>query len=295
MSSGESCEMDFQFVVSKNQFASMSDSTNAQKMKSLRKRKRPTCSQIGSLQDEALDWPPSGCSAVIEPSLVPPIVTLTPTRTTPAAQVRLLIEGLPTFFQQNPCQDSVTVDGFIRQVTAEVPGPDRKRNILTWNLRSTHDILSLGSAFITMRPATGAARKKIYSRNERRVTKTPIKERKPMTLTQRLTRAAILSHVKTDDILHSPAVTSSRPPLDFVSFQKFATPPSSRRRTALPRGDSSSEVRSHFLSSAAPRRRNGYKGLTPILQQPGFERSGCLPLAFIPLREAEDAYAAKFL
>ncbi|OJA17116.1 hypothetical protein AZE42_02588 [Rhizopogon vesiculosus] len=235
-------------------------------MKSLRKRKRPTCSQNFLVIEGALNLSPSGSSAVIrQTSLVPPIVTLTPTRTTSVVQ------------------DSLTVDKFVRQLAAKASEPYRKRK-----LQNTH-ISSPGS--IVMRPAVPRAHK-VYSRNQ--FSKTPIREKKPMTLTQRLTRAAILSHVETDEILHSPAISSSRPPLNFVPFQKFTTPPSSRKRSAASRGESSSGVRSHLQPSAARRRRNRYQKPNPIHRQPSSDRSGCLPLTFIPLREAEDAYAAKF-
>lgn len=249
-------------------------------MKSLRRRKRPPCSQA------ALDWPFSGSSVVIhEPSLIdiPPIVTLTPATTTPVAQVKLFIEDLPSFSQKNLHQDSVTVDQFIRQVTAKVPGPYHERKFLIRELKNVHTS-SPGSAFI----ARPAARTKLFSRNQGRVSKTPIRDRKPMTLTQRLTRAAILSHVKTDNILHSTAISPPLPPLDFVPFQKFATPPSSKKRSAPSRGES------HPESSVAPRRRKRYQKLNPISRQPGSDRSRCLPLTFIPFLEAEDAYAAKF-
>ena len=118
-----------------------------------------------------------------------------------------------------------------------------------------------------------------------------------MSLTQRLARAAILSHVETDEILHSPAVSSSRPPLNFVAFQKFATPPSSRTRPVERSTSSrvrSSEAKSHSEPSAAIPCEKRCKSRYRISKQPGSERPSCLPLTFIPLREAEDAYAAKF-
>ncbi|OAX35658.1 hypothetical protein K503DRAFT_868094 [Rhizopogon vinicolor AM-OR11-026] len=256
MASDQSSEMDVQFI-----------------MQSLRKRKRPACSQNFLDIERALDLSPSGSSAVIcEPSLVPPIVTLTPARTTSVVQ------------------DSVTVDEFVRQLAAKVPEPHRKRKLLARKLQKTR-ISSPGS--IVMRPAVPHAHAKNYSRNQGRLSKTPIKEKKPMTLTQRLTRAAILSHVETDEILHSPATSSSRPPLNFVPFQKFATPPS-RKRSAASRGESSSGERSHLQPSAARCHRNPYQRPNPIHRKSGSDRSGCLPLTFIPLHEAEDAYAAKF-
>lgn len=188
------------------------------------------------------------------------------------------------------------MDEFIRQITA-VPGPRRKRKLLTRKLQSTH-VSSPGSALIVMQPAAPSTHAKLRPHNQRHVYKSPSTgrpgDRKPMTLKQRLTRAAILSHVETNEILHSPAISSSRPSLNFVPFQKFATPPPSRKRAAPFRSGSSSEARSHLESSTALRRPNRYQRLNHIPRRPTSGRSSRLPLTFIPLHEAEDAYAAKF-
>ena len=256
-------------------------------MKCLRKRKRPT---YFSCIEGALDLPPSGSSvAMREPTLIPTIITLTPARTAHVAQVEL---SLMIFETQKLHQDSVTVDEFIRQVTA-VPEPRRKRKLLTKKLQSTH-VSSPGSAPTVMQPAAPSTHTKLYSRNQGH--KSPItgRDRKPMALKQRLARAAILSHVETNEILHSPAISSSRPPLNFVPFQKFATPPPSRKRAAPFRGGSSSKLRSRLESSTGLRRPDRYQRLNPIPRRPGSCRSSCPPLTFIPLHEAEDAYAAKF-
>ncbi|KAG1729654.1 uncharacterized protein EDB91DRAFT_1349804, partial [Suillus paluster] len=241
MASGQTSEIDVEYVMT-------------------RKRKRPAYNSQG---EGALDLLHSKSSINMcepFPSLIPPIATLTPARNTTAAQ------------------NAVTVERFIRQVMTKVPEPPRKRKLLTVKLQDT-SISSPDGAYIQQQ-ATPPARNGGLTRNGLRFSKMPVRDRKPMTLTQRLTRAAILSHVETDNILQSDAISSSRPPLDFVPFRRFETPPSSPRKDRV--------KRSAYSRDNRHRRRKRIPG------QPDLERSGCLPLTFIPLREAEDAYAAKF-
>jgi len=292
MSSGQSSEMDVEIIVSENHLCCLGcwylESTIyfILKMKNVRKRKRSTCSQ-GLPIEEALDLPFHGSSIVErEPSLIPPIVTLTPARTTSAAQVKFFIIDLPIFPRRILYQDFVTVDQFIRQVTANVSGPRQKPKFLT-----TRKLQNIHTS-----SASSTTRMKVYPRrfNKGRASKTSTRDRKPITLSQRLSRAAILSHVETER--HSSAISPSLLPLNFVPLHKFATPPS-RKRSAPNRGKSSSEMRSHLSHlefSANPRFHKRYQSVNHHIRQPASHRSGCLPLSFIPFLEAEDAYNAMF-
>jgi hypothetical protein len=69
------------------------------------------------------------------------------------------------------------------------------------------------------------------------------------TVKQRLARAAILSHVETNEILHSPAISSSCPSLNFMSFQKFATRGTSFEETSKSHLESSWKQRMHMPQS----------------------------------------------
>ncbi|KAG2131349.1 hypothetical protein DEU56DRAFT_902511 [Suillus clintonianus] len=258
MASDQSIETDVQYVIT-------------------RKRKRPA---YDSQDEEALDSLHFKSSMDIrEPSLglVPPIVNLAPTRNTTAAKL-------------NRNQEAVSVDKFIRQVITEVPGPQRKRKLRTVQLDTS--ISSTGGANI--QPVTPPARAKVYASNGGRISKKPVGARKPMTLTQRLARAAMLSHVETNEILDSLAI-SSRRPLDFVPFQKFATPPCSPKKTLVNQSTSSgvgssSGARRPSEVSAAMIRGNRCQAKKKHTS----ERPDCPPLNFVPEHEARAAYTAMF-
>ncbi|KAG1840701.1 hypothetical protein DFJ58DRAFT_748636 [Suillus subalutaceus] len=235
-----------------------------------RKRKRPAYDSQG---DEALDLLHSETSIDMrEPSLglVPPIVSLPSARDTTATKAQLL----PSKFNKlNPHQEAVTVDNFIRQITARVPGPRRKRQLRTVKLQDT----STGGA--NSQPTTRPAPAKVCISNGGCISNKPVEDSKPMTLAQRLARAAMLSHVETKEILHPPGVSSSRRPLDFVPFPKFATPPSSPRKKLIKRS-----AFSRSESSAVMLRNNRRQGAK---QQPALERPGYPPLPFVPSHEAK--------
>ncbi|KAG1895376.1 uncharacterized protein F5891DRAFT_1059124 [Suillus fuscotomentosus] len=142
------------------------------------------------------------------------------------------------------------------------PGPQRKRQLRTVKLQDAS--ISTGDA------------------NIQSVTKKPVGDGKPTTLAQRLARAAILSHVETKE---SPAdgISSSRRPLNFVSFPKFATPPSPRKkhtaRSAFPGSESSAVML-----------RNNRRQRAKV--QPTLEHPGCHPLNLVPSHEAQAAGAS---
>ncbi|KAG1775899.1 hypothetical protein EV702DRAFT_405812 [Suillus placidus] len=225
-----------------------------------RKRKRPAYNSQGD--GAPLDLLHSGTSIDMpEPSLglIPPIVTLPPDRDTTATK------------------EAVTVDGFIRHIIAGVPGPRRKRQLRTLQLQDT-SISATGGANI--QPATRPAHAKVYASNGGPISNKPVGDR---TLTQRLARAAILSRVEPKEILHPPGISSSRRPLNFVSFPKFATPPSSPKkkfikRSAFSRSESSAVMLRNHRRQRAKR-------------QPTFERPGYPPLTFVPSHEAKAADA----
>ncbi|KAG1826572.1 hypothetical protein EV424DRAFT_1391003 [Suillus variegatus] len=211
-----------------------------------RKRKRPAYDFQG---DEPLDLLHSETSMDMREPSLPPIVTLPPARDTAATK-------------------AVTVDSFIRQVMTRGAGPQRKRQLRTVKLQDAP--ISTGDANI--QPAT----------------KKPVGDGKPTTLAQRMARAAILSHVETKESLHSPAdgISSFRRPLNFVSFPKFATPPSPRKKLT---------VRSAFpgSESSAVMLRNNRRQRAKA--QPASERPGCHPLNLVPSHEAQvaDAFGAR--
>ncbi|KAG1876031.1 hypothetical protein C8R48DRAFT_669249 [Suillus tomentosus] len=211
-----------------------------------RKRKRPA---YDFHCDEALDLLHSETSMDMREPSLPPIVTLTPARDSAATKL-------------DPHQKAVTVDSFIRQVMTKGPGPQRKRQLRTVKLQDAS--ISTGDANI--QPAT----KKLVG------------DGKPTTLAQRLARAAILSHVETKE---SPAdgISSSRRPLNFVSFPKFATPPSPRKKLT---------VRSAFpgSKSSAVMLRNNRRQRAKA--QPASERPGCHPLNLVLSHEAQAADAS---
>ncbi|KAG1822035.1 uncharacterized protein BJ212DRAFT_938266 [Suillus subaureus] len=172
-------------------------------------------------------------------------------------------------------QEAVTVDDFIRQITARVPGPRRKRQLRTVQLQDT----STSTGGENSQPATRPAPAKVCTSNEGR--NKPGEDRKSMTLAQRLARAAILSHVETKEILHPPGVSSSRRPLNFVPFPKFATPPSSPRKKIIKRSAfSRSESSAVMLRNNRPQRTK---------RQPALERPGYPPLPLVPSHEAKVA------
>ncbi|KAG1743427.1 hypothetical protein EDB19DRAFT_1698398 [Suillus lakei] len=247
MASDQSMEMDVQYVMT-------------------RKRKRPAYDSQG---DGARDLLHSETSIDMrEPSLglIPPIVTLPPARDTTATK------------------EAVTVDKFIRRIIAGVPGPRRKRKLRTVQLQDTSiSESSMGGANI--QPATRPTLAKVYACNGGRISKNPVENRKPMTLTQRLARAAILSHVETKEILHPPGISCSRRPLNFVPFQKFATPPSSPRKKLIKRS-AFSRSESFAVTLRSNRRQR-------LKRQPACERPGYPPLTFIPSHEAKAAYASR--
>ncbi|KAG2051392.1 hypothetical protein BDR06DRAFT_586550 [Suillus hirtellus] len=193
--------------------------------------------------DEALDLLHSETLMDMREPSLPPIVTLPPARDTAATK-------------------AVTVDSFIRQVMTKGPGPQRKRQLRTVKLQDAS--ISTGDA--NVQPAT----------------KKPVGDGKPTTLAQRLARAAILSHVETKE---SPAdgISSSRRPLNFVSFPKFATPPSPRKKLTVRSAFPGSE------SSAGMLRNNRRQRAKP---QPASERPGCHPLNLVPSHEAQVADAS---
>ncbi|KAG2035240.1 hypothetical protein BDR03DRAFT_1001181 [Suillus americanus] len=237
-----------------------------------RKRKRPAYDSQG---DEAPDLLHSETSMDMrEPSLglIPPIVTLPSVRDTTATKAQLLPSKFNKF---NPHQEAVTVDNFIRQITARVPGPQRKRQLRTVQLQDTST--STGGA--NSQPATRPAPAKVCISNGERISNKPVGDRKPMTLAQRLARAVILSHVETKEILHPPGVSSSRRPLNFVPFPKFATPPSSPRKKLIKRSAFSRS------ESSAVTLRNNRRQMAK--RQPALERPGYPSLPFVPSHEAK--------
>lgn len=238
-----------------------------------RKRKRSVCNSPG---DEALDFLHSGTSTgmpELSIDLKPPIVTLPPARDTTATKVQLLPSKFNSFLIHH--QKAVTVDGFIRRMITGVPGPRRKRKLRTVRLDAP---ISTDGA--NNQPATRPANAKANIPTRGRISNKPVGDRKPMTLAQRLARAAILSHVETKEPLNPPGTSSSRRPLNFVPFSKFATPPSSPRkkiikRSALSRSES---LRNHRRQRAK--------------RQPAFERPGYPPLPMVPSHEAKAADAS---
>ncbi|KIK45208.1 hypothetical protein CY34DRAFT_553474 [Suillus luteus UH-Slu-Lm8-n1] len=159
---------------------------------------------------------------------------------------------------------------------AGVPGPRRKRKLRTVRLQDT----PISTDGANNQPVTRPAYAKANVPTGGRISNKPVGDGKPMTLAQRLARAAILSHVETKETLYPPGISSSRRPLNFVSFSKFATPPSSPRkkiikRSALSRSES---LRNH--------RRQRSK------RQPAFERPGYPPLPMVPSHEAKAADAS---
>jgi hypothetical protein len=106
-----------------------------------------------------------------------------------------------------------------------------------------------------------------------------------MTLAQRLARAAILSHVETKKDLHPPGISSSRRPLNFVSFPKFATPPSSSPRKKIIK-------RSAFSRSESPAVMLRNNPRQRAKRQPALERPGYPPLNLVPSHEAKVADAS---
>ncbi|KAG2149083.1 uncharacterized protein EDB93DRAFT_360085 [Suillus bovinus] len=219
-----------------------------------RKRKRPAYdSQGDDLEAPDLLHSKTSIDPDMRPSfgLIPPIVTLPPARDDTATK------------------EAVTVDGFIRQVITRVPGSQRKRQLRTVQLQDTSI-------------STGA------DANIRPVTNKPAGDRKPMTLAQRLARAAILSHMETKEILHPPAadgISSSRRPLNFVSFPKFATPPSSLGKKLIKESASSRSESSAIIRNDRRERE----------KQPASERPGCPPLNLVSSLEANitDASGAR--
>jgi hypothetical protein len=172
------------------------------------------------------------------------------------------------------------VDGFIRQMIAGVPGPRRKRKLRTVRLQDT----PISTDGADNQPATRPAKAKANVPNGGRISNKPVGDGKPMTLAQRLARAAILSHVETKEPLHPPGISSSRRPLNFVPFPKFATPPSSPRKkiiklSAFSRSESTAVMLRNHRRQRAKR-------------QPAFERPGYPPLLMVPSHEAEAADAS---
>jgi len=172
------------------------------------------------------------------------------------------------------------VDNFIRQITAKVPGPQRKRRLRTVQLQDTS--ISAGGA--NVQPATRFTDAKACVSNGEHISTKPVGDKKPMTLAQRLARAVILSHVETKKDLHPPGISSSRRPLNFVSFPKFATPPSSPRKKIIKRS-----AFSRSESSAVMLRNNSRQRAK---RQPALERPGYPPLNLVPSHEAKVADAS---
>ncbi|KAG1762713.1 hypothetical protein EDD22DRAFT_890373 [Suillus occidentalis] len=227
-----------------------------------RKRKRSVYNSPGN---GALDFLHSGISMgmpELSIDLIPPIVTPSPARDTTTTK------------------EAVTVDGFIRRMIAGVPGPLRKRKLRTVRLQDT----PISADGANNQPATRPANAKANASNGSRISNKPVGDGKPMTLAQRLARAAILSHVETKENLNPPGTSSSRRPLNFVSFPKFATPPSSPRKKIIKRSALSRS------ESTAVMLRNHRRQRTK--RQPTFERPGYPPLPMVPLHEAKAADAS---
>jgi hypothetical protein len=170
------------------------------------------------------------------------------------------------------------VDGFIRRMIAGVPGPRRKRKLRTVRLDTP---ISTDGA--NNQTATRPANTKANVPTGGRISNKPVGDGKPMSLAQRLARAAILSHVETKEPLNPPGPSSSRRPINFVPFQKFATPPSSPKKiikpSALSRSESTAVILCNYRRQRAKR-------------QPAFERPGYPPLPMVPSHEAKAADAS---
>lgn len=242
-----------------------------------RKRKRSVCNSPG---DEALDFLHSGTSTgmpELSIDLKPPIVTLPPARDTTATKVQLLPSKFNSFLIHH--QKAVTVDGFIRRMITGVPGPRRKRKLRTVRLDAP---ISTDGA--NNQTATLPASTKANVPTGGHISNKPVGDGKPMSMAQRLARAAILCHVETKEPLNPPGTSSSRRPLNFVPFPKFATFPSSPgkkiiKRSAPPRSESTAVILRNYRHQRTK-------------PQPALERPGCPPLPMVPSHEAKAADAS---
>jgi hypothetical protein len=152
-----------------------------------------------------------------EPSigLIPPIVSLPPARDTTVTKVQLYHQDSTQLNPPSGGYDVESLRGCLDRGANGGYGP--------YNCK-IHSSLRGGA---NIQPATRPTRTKACIPDGGRICNKPAGDGKPMILAQRLARATILSHVRTKETLHPPGISSSRRPFNFVSFPKFATPPSS--------------------------------------------------------------------